>query len=283
MSRKWVIGTGALAASALLFGGAPSAMAAADTTAPSLKLPVAAGFVVGTQIGESTGLFGSDPSTYPISQTVSWSATDASGICGYDVFRVFAGMAPQRVVSNSMATTYTDLTTDYDDQQGGGSLKVLRWKIAAHDCAGNTSSATTTVLPVVTQENSSTYGYKGVTISYAGRWNSSICRCWSGSRDQWTSTAGSRATITRTWATGDQVALVTEMAPDRGAFEVLVDGVHRATVDTYAATRSHRSVVWNSRLSAGTHTIIVVNLATPGRERIDLDAVLSNSKFYCNC
>lgn len=283
MSRKWVIGTGALATSALLFGGSPSAMAAVDTTAPTLKLPVAAGFVVGTQIGESTGPFGSDPSTYPISQKVSWSATDASGICGYDVFRVFAGMAPQLMVTNSMATTYLDQTTDYDDQQGGGSIKVLGWKISAHDCAGNISSATTTVLPVVTQENSSTYGYKGVKISYAGTWNSSICKCWSGGRDRWTSSAGARATITRTWAAGDQVALVTERAPDRGAFKVLVDGVHRATVNTYAATRSHRSVVWNGRLSAGTHTITLVNLATPGRERIDLDAVLSNSKFYCNC
>jgi len=199
------------------------------------------------------------------------------------VFKVYTGMAPEKVVSMSTETTYSDLTTDYDDQQGGGTFKVLSWKVVAHDCAGNTASASSRVLPVVTQENNTTYGYKGVQITYAGTWKSAICACWSGGRDRSTVEAGAQATITRTWAAADRVALVMETAPDRGAFELLVDGVHRADVDTYSATRVHRDVVWAGRLSAGVHTITLVNAATAGHPRIDLDAVLSNSKFYCNC
>ncbi len=283
MGRIRIIGTAALGTCLLLAVAVPSAVADADTSGPVLKLPPSAQFVTGTTIGDSTGPFGDSPQTPAIHQLVSWSATDASGICGYDVFKIYNGFAPQKVVSNSLATSYADLTTDYDDQQGGGSYKVRAWKIVARDCAGNTTTASTRVLPVVTQENGLTYGYRGVSITYAGSWAKATCKCWSGDHDQWTATAGASATLRRTWAGGDQAALVMEKAPNRGALAVYVDGVRWATVDTNSSTGTHRAVVWSGRMSAGDHAITLVNLATPGHPRIDLDAVLTNAKGYCNC
>jgi hypothetical protein len=60
---------------------------------------------------------------------------------------------------------------------------------------------------------------------------------------------------------------------------VYVDGVLKGTVDTYAATSQPRMVVWQTAVGgvgASNPTIKIVNLATPGRPRIDLDAVLTN-------
>jgi hypothetical protein len=251
-----------------------------DTTPPSLTVPAAASFVVGTQIGDSTGPNGLTPETYPILQRVSWRASDASGICGYDVTETYAGTDPVVLLSNTRQRSFQRATTDYDDQQGGGSFKAESWVITASDCAGNSTSRETIIRPVVTQENGWTYGYLGVLLRYTGSWSTSNCQCWSGDHTRYATAAGGRASISRTWAAGDYVALVMEKAPNRGRFTVDVDGSRRATVDTFAATPTHRSVVWDTRLPAGAHTVSVINAGTPGRPRIDLDAVLSNSQNY---
>ena len=73
---------------------------------------------------------------------------------------------------------------------------------------------------------------------------------------------------------GGPVALVMEKASNRGQAKILVDGVLRTTIDTYAATPRHRSVVWAARLTRVRHTVSVVNVGTPGRPRIDVDAVM---------
>jgi hypothetical protein len=73
------------------------------------------------------------------------------------------------------------------------------------------------------------------------------------------------------------VALVMETGPNRGAFELWIDGRLRAVVDTYAATTQHRTMVWTGQLrGTDAHTVELVNLATPGRPRIDLDAVVTS-------
>ena len=48
------------------------------------------------------------------------------------------------------------------------------------------------------------------------------------------------------------------------------------TIDTYASVNTNRVVMWSKSLS-GTrnHTIKVVNLATSGRPRIDIDAYIN--------
>ncbi len=56
-----------------------------------------------------------------------------------------------------------------------------------------------------------------------------------------------------------------------------VDGVLRKTVDTHATTTRHRVVVWQGLFRSGQHTLRVVNRATAGHPRIDLDTLTTCS------
>jgi hypothetical protein len=63
--------------------------------------------------------------------------------------------------------------------------------------------------------------------------------------------------------------------PDRGKVKVYLNGALRKTVDTYAATSRPRVMVWQASVNQG-DVVKIVNAATPGRSRIDLDAVVVN-------
>jgi hypothetical protein len=52
--------------------------------------------------------------------------------------------------------------------------------------------------------------------------------------------------------------------------------VFLANIDTFAAVNTNRVVVFQRMMPAGTHTVTIVNQATGGRPRIDLDAVMTN-------
>ena len=108
-------------------------------------------------------------------------------------------------------------------------------------------------------------------IRYTGAWKTARFAGFSGGTTRYTSAAGARATTT---VQGGPVGLVMEKASSRGSADVLVDGVRKATISTYAAETQHRVVVWEALLPAGPHTLTVVNKATPGHPRIDLDLVL---------
>jgi hypothetical protein len=209
---------------------------------------------------------------------ITWTATDASGICGYDVWQDYAGSAPSVLISGTRVKSYSGSVTDYDDQFGGGSAKVDDWGVVAHDCAGNSSSTTWAgVRPSVTQEDGYTPDYSPATISYTGLWSKSMCTCFSAGSDEKTSSKGATVTIRFAAVANSTVGIVMAKAPNRGKFTLLVDGVNRGTVDTYASGSLNRIIVWSGRLSAsGSHVIKLVNLATSGRPRIDLDAVLLN-------
>jgi hypothetical protein len=56
---------------------------------------------------------------------------------------------------------------------------------------------------------------------------------------------------------------------------VLVNGTRVATVNADAPTDQLRTVVWQRAITV-TDTVTIVNLATPGHGRIDLDGVLTN-------
>lgn len=253
-----------------------AAHAAVDAAPPSLQLPAAASFVPGTAIGAmEPDADGQPTATDDITMRVDWTASDASGICGSSTRTVYAGDAPGPWSAWTAATSMTRTATDYSDQQGGGSLTVDGYDVRVRDCSGRVTRGFVAFSPEVYQEDGSAYGYYGVSVAGTGDWLTSRCACWSGGSVTRTSVSGARADLATTLFSPHAVALVMERAPDRGAVQVLVDGEVRATVDTYAASRQHRSVVWAGEvMTAGTHTVSVVNLATPGRPRVDLDALL---------
>jgi len=83
-------------------------------------------------------------------------------------------------------------------------------------------------------------------------------------------------TFTRTYEKGDHVAVVMALGPNRGRASIRIDGAWFMNVDTFASVNTNRVVVFQRRMPAGTHTLTILNQATPGRPRIDVDAVMTN-------
>lgn len=269
---------------------APGTAGAADVTAPVLTAPVKAAFLVGGSID-----VGNIPDCAPQDQpwdlgvyapeTFHWSATDAGGPVTYDLFAENAATGGDYVFERSSATSYSSpfAGTTWDQSCGGGNWSVTRWVITAHDAAGNSTERSVTGGRVrLTQEDgkantTSTYAVSP-SVTYAGNWGTARCGCWSAGSVRKTTSPGASVTMAVPVAVGNVVhlGLVMSKAPNRGRFKVYVDGTLNATVDTYAPTSQNRIIVWERPLGNGTHKVKVVNEGTPGRARIDLDAVLTN-------
>lgn len=267
------------AAAVLAMTGAPAF--AADTAAPVLKAGPQAGFTLGSTVTDwdLLGTADKEDDYTDVSHSLEWSATDVgSGVCNYDLERVYAGTEPTTVFARSSATSFTDVLTNYNGDYGGGSQMQVGWRVTARDCAGNTSSVTYGGQPAVRQEDGSStvYDVRPMTFSYGGTWSTSECTCASGGKQRATRASGASLTLEHSTDRGDYVGLVMAQGPGRGSAAVYVDGARVATVDTYAATNKNRVIVFKRWLSAGDHTIKVVNLATPGHPRIDVDAVLTS-------
>lgn len=264
-SRALLVGSG-LAVALAAAGCTPPP----DTTPPALDAPPVAEFVVGSQVTRGAD-FGDAEITEGIQARVTWSATDEGEVCGYDVSRVFAGVPDELVLDDTTATEYLDVEDDYDDQFGGGSLKLTGWRVTATDCAGNSAEDIVSGYPIAMQEDGTTAYYDVPAPTYDGTWGTSSCTCWSGGEVARTTEDGATATFTN--STFARVALVMETAPNRGELRVLVNDKERAVVDTYAEASRSRVVVWEGPIDDG-DVVEVENLATPGRPRIDLDAIL---------
>lgn len=62
--------------------------------------------------------------------------------------------------------------------------------------------------------------------------------------------------------------------PGRGVASIRLDGRWLMDIDTFAPVNTNRVVVFQRMMTAGTHTLTILNHGTSGRPRIDLDAVL---------
>lgn len=262
---------------AALIGLAPAigsaATAAPDTTPPTLNLPASFSFVKGSTI--STEYADPDGERLPVtgfSMRVKWSAQDTSGICGYRTRMLDYSGGDYPYGPWSMKTSLLITESDYTDQLGGGSLDDWAYQVQARDCANNYTAKLARSNASVVQDDGWNIDGEDFPINYTGAWSVNNCACWSAGTTHRTTAAGASAQF-RMGEYYREIGLVMETAPDRGKFQIWVNGALRATVDTYAATKKHRTVVWTGKVPADS-TIRLVNLATPGRPRIDLDAVL---------
>lgn len=269
-------GTAVLAVTAALLLPTGSAQAAPDTTGPTLT--AVARFVVGTQADQWDASGEGDPGGLYVrlTQQVAWSAADPSGICGFDLARTYPGADPTDVLVDTTAMTYTGTITDYDGTFGGGSVTQDGWLVTAHDCAGNTSQVSLFSRPAVYQEDGSSISPLRIvpTLKYTGAWATSHCACALGLAQRKTSVKGAKVKITARYDQGSYVGLVMAKGPQRGKAKIFLDGKLATTIDTYATSNTNRVVTYSKWLAAGKHTVKVVNVATKGRPRIDLDAVL---------
>ncbi len=259
---------------------AQTASAAVDQTPPVLVVDAKPAFVVGNILAPPS----EDPElvnfTYGIEQLLNWSATDDVGVCWYDLDIVPAGAPPRPILEFVPDTQFLyTFGTDYDGSFGGGSEVVHGFLVTARDCQYNATTRFVPDRPRVTQEDNAS-GLFEVSpwgqLTYEDHWGVGACGCFLQGNTARTTTRGAVAVFTRTYEEGDHVALVMAQGPGRGRATIRVDGVIVDRIDTFAEVNTNRVVVFETAMSAGTHTLSITNLATFGRPRIDLDAVLTN-------
>ena len=165
----------------------------------------------------------------------------------------------------STRTTETDVTATSSvvtNVPSGGYATV---RVTPVDRAGNAGAARTSArLSVGLVQEAAT------AIRFSGSWTRQSSTGFSGGAVRF----GTLATSSVTYGvTATSIGWVTTKGPNRGAAKVYVDGVLKATVDTYSATTTTRVIAWQqSWATAGFHTVRIVVLGTVGRPRVDLDA-----------
>jgi hypothetical protein len=225
----------------------PSAQFRVDATPPTATAPVAT-LTAGTALG----------STVPVA--LAWSGADAgSGIGHYELALSTNGGAYAVIASPAGAALTRQLAPS--------ATRTYRFRVRAVDGAGNTSAwiVGPSFRVLRTQQNAS-------AITYARAWSSATSASASGGSYKWTKASGASATLK---FTGRAVAWVATKGTAFGKARVYLDGKYMATVDLHSTSTLWRRIVFSKAWSAsGTHTIRVVNLATAGHPRIDLDALV---------
>jgi hypothetical protein len=260
-----------------------SVQASHDTQPPVLSTPIKAQFIVGAHIDQFRDQE-EGHAYYDVPMRLSWSATDnVDTELNYDVWEHPLGAEPNRI-GNFITDTSLDVTaSDYDGFFGGAALVIDNWSVQAYDDSDNSieRSIYGAELLVTQDDGTQTFGSEStdVSVTYAGNWATAACTCFADRTTHHTSADGAAVVITVVVPTAEdlrRVALVMDLAPNRGRAQVKVDGNLRKTIDTSRDSAMHKVVVWTGTLIPGKHTLRIVNLATPGRARIDFDAVLVN-------
>jgi hypothetical protein len=292
MRRKIVhtaIAAGATASIGLATFAAGPAESAPDTTPPTLTSPIKASFVVGAQIPLGQVSCSGEPADLRlfVPEIFRWSGTDDSGGVSYSLVQNTGIAGPEDVFVDSAQRSYIGAGTNYDQFCGGGNPSVYQWDLTAEDPSGN--AVTNQVFGgriTLTQDDNATDGAEYATrpiIGYTPGWSIAHCTCWSGGTVHKTTSKDASATIEFSDVVvfpsdteRAHVALVAHTGPNRGKFKVTVNGHKRAVVDTFSAHNRPRVVVWQGVIKNTDARLRIFNLATPGRPRIDIDAILTN-------
>lgn len=245
-----------------------------DGTTPSLSLQPPR-FVLGTSIDASFCY----PLHVAIPMELRWTASDTgSGLAGFDVYVVKSYDEPQTIPLPVDARSYRFNAGDYDSSCGDASLDNVYQVIAKDNFGGSATSARAHQHVDVYQEDGTNlaapeFPGTSMTTARSGVWSTSTCLCFDGHTTAYTTQAGASVTVTVTGAR--RLALVMPKNANRGQASISVDGASPTVVDTYAASAQNRVLVWQVELpSTAAHKVVVTNKATPGRSRIDLDAVV---------
>ena len=297
MRRYWSTrGLLIIAIGVLLFGAgtltATALVNTPDASPPVLKVLPETGFRVGGQLQTTTWVGDNEYTDVPIH--LAWTATDSGpeGVCRLSADRVttWSGYQSPTPVYDaygddfpaSGSATVDDVLSDYDGSYGSGGGWPDAFRVGADDCEYNgISRLGWRASPFVYQEDGTSHtDESSLSPTYTGTWVRAACSCASGGAQKWTSQGNAAVTFNRTFRWPDaHLGLVMAQGPGRGKATVQIDGVTVGTVNTYLASgNKNRIVVFNSKpLGAGPHTIKVINQATAGHPRIDVDAVLAGN------
>jgi hypothetical protein len=280
---------------ASLIFAVPVAMAATDGnpntydgTSPSLTLKPLE-FAVGSSIDAAAPVSTECTNKFwnmEIPVLLRWTATDrVSGIDGVDVFGGGGGFAGVRKLATFEGTSTTSFPfngTNYDGTCGGGGFLDRELWVEARDVRGNSASSR-----AVPPDGIDLWDENGVNTmtsapdlarTQTGTWKVSNCACFNNGSTLHSSTPGASITYTLTSVRpGQTVAVVMPTNTNRGVVKIGIDGGESTAVNTYSATSVNRVIVWQRTLSAGKHTLRLVNAGTAGRPRIDIDTIMMTS------
>ncbi len=227
--------------------------------------------------GEAT----SYPSTWDASFTLHWAVSAPAGVCSqtmtyqdYDTLGgdtdPILGYATQTDPLPASARSYSGGDGYWLDFLRGGYNVVIR----VTDCHG--VQVASNPVHVVLQPGDD----QDAAMTYSAGWKVANCPCFPGGTSHYTSTkyaSVSFRTATPIDASGVQLALIMPKGPGRGSADLYIDGVWKATINTYQAGANVNGTIVYQTLLAGTasHVIRLVNLATAGHPRIDLDATIN--------
>lgn len=221
--------------------------APADTIAPTVTLPVER-LIAGRSINSFT-----------VPVNLSWSGTDAggSGIDRYDLQRR-AGVVWELHARSSRTTLNVALAPG----------NTYQYRVRAIDRAGNigTWSVGLTFTLTPAQEDDS-------RVTYQGTWQHGQTSTAYGGSLRFATAAGRTATFA---FTGNSIAWVSTLGPNRGIAEVRLDGAFVATVDLFAPTTLNRRIAYALHgLSDGSHSLTVRVTGTQHADatgrRVDVD------------
>jgi len=208
----------------------------------------------------------------------TYKASSPAGISRYDVtYNSGYGATTWHSATNVARYWQAD---DYADTcgagYGGGSGT---WTVTAHDWSGaSITRSEAYFLSVVRWNNDASETPRNAdTWAFTSGWKVSYCTCANGGTQVNNTKAGAYGSyLAHVAVAGEHRDLMMATGPGRGRANIYIDGVRKMTIDTYARVNGNQVYVWDSgALSKGTHTIKVVNLATPGRPRIDINAMSS--------
>jgi hypothetical protein len=187
------------------------------------------------------------------------AATDAVGVYGYQVEWSVDGGSWSAASSLPRSAVFAVRTFLI----GHGYTMRLR----ARDAAGNWSgwAVSARMGSAVVQDTSS-------SIVRTGRWSRASSTYASGGTVMYSRQAGASYSL---HFTGSGIAIVAPLGPGRASFDVFVDGTKVGSVSELAAGYEARRILYAVYgLPNASHTLKVVANAAPGRQRIDLDALL---------
>ena len=220
------------------FGTAVSSTNCSDTTPPELTGPDL-GFLTGTKIKRSGA-------TVPVRDT--WTVSDAlSGVRRSVLQRATDAGAYVRVFKSSDPSSRS-----FTSYLPPSATSRLTDRVKAIDNAGNVSPYGTgpTVRVRAFEENA---GAPDVTYTGTGWKTATDTARYSGGTVLRASAAGNTVTLTQE---GHDFAIVATRGPDKGRFQVYVDGVAGSIVDLYSPTAAYRRIVWQASYpSPAQHTV----------------------------
>jgi lysophospholipase L1-like esterase len=215
-----------------------------------------------TQAPRPTLAVGGKLTSAGVPVTVMWSGTDGAGgggITSYLLQRKEDGGAFATVaLSPATATTIT---------QNLAAGHTWQYRVQAKDKGGRTSALTLGAgfTPHLVQESAP-------GVAYSAGWTAQAVAGASGGSVKYSSASGKTSKYT---FTGTQVAWVAVKASNRGSAAVSIDGGAATNVNTNSASTVPAVIAFAKVFAtAGTHSMLIKNLATSGHPRVDLDAIV---------